>query len=122
MTLGNNSTYSDAQVTLNPPAGKNSTIQFKIGGTNKWQIYNDAGSGLFVRDMAASVMALEFVTGAGVTGQAKFAGTVKSGAATTASRPSASTAGAGAMIYDTTLSKPIWSDGTVWRDAAGTAV
>jgi hypothetical protein len=26
------------------------------------------------------------------------------------------------MFYDTTLSKPIWSDGTAWRDAAGTAV
>lgn len=28
----------------------------------------------------------------------------------------------GAMIYDATLSKPIWSDGTRWRDAAGNAV
>lgn len=24
--------------------------------------------------------------------------------------------------YDTTLSKPIWWDGAVWRDAAGTSV
>jgi hypothetical protein len=40
----------------------------------------------------------------------------------TGSRPSASTVGAGGHIYDTTLSKPIWSDGTVWRDATGTAV
>lgn len=37
------------------------------------------------------------------------------------SRPSAST-GAGAIFYDTTLSKPIWSDGTVWKDATGTTV
>lgn len=47
---------------------------------------------------------------------------LKSGAAVTGSRPSAATCGAGARFYDTTLSKPIWSDGTVWRDAAGTAV
>jgi hypothetical protein len=47
---------------------------------------------------------------------------VKHGTTTTASRPSASTVGAGAQIYDTTLSKPIYSDGTVWRDAMGTAV
>lgn len=40
----------------------------------------------------------------------------------TAGRPSASAAGVGANVYDNTLSKPIWSDGTVWRDAAGTAV
>lgn len=41
---------------------------------------------------------------------------------TTAGRPSASASGAGYSYYDTTLSKPAWSDGTVWRDAAGTAV
>lgn len=41
---------------------------------------------------------------------------------TTAGRPSAATAGAGAMVYDTTLGQPIWSDGTDWTDATGTAV
>lgn len=40
----------------------------------------------------------------------------------TGSRPSASTVGAGAMYFDTTLNKPIWSDGTNWRDATGTTV
>lgn len=40
---------------------------------------------------------------------------------TTATRPSAVTLGDGAMIYDTTINKPIWSDGAVWRDATGTA-
>lgn len=44
-------------------------------------------------------------------------GYVKTGAAVTGSRPSASTAGAGAMFYDTTLAKPIWSDGAVWAEA-----
>lgn len=47
---------------------------------------------------------------------------IQTGAAVTGSRPAASTAGAGAMFYDTTLSKPIFSDGTTWRDATGTAV
>lgn len=41
---------------------------------------------------------------------------------TTAGRPSASSAGAGACYYDTTVSKPVWSDGSVWKDAAGNAV
>jgi hypothetical protein len=40
----------------------------------------------------------------------------------TGSRPTAASAGAGAMIYDITLGKPIWSNGTVWKDAAGTTV
>lgn len=46
----------------------------------------------------------------------------KTGKNTTANRPSAPAVGVGSQFYDTTLSKPIWSDGTVWRDAAGTAV
>lgn len=41
---------------------------------------------------------------------------------TTALRPLATDNVVGAMIYDSTLKKPIWSDGTVWRDATGTAV
>lgn len=40
----------------------------------------------------------------------------------TADRPSAADAGVGAAYYDTTLSKPGWSDGTDWRDAAGTII
>jgi hypothetical protein len=39
----------------------------------------------------------------------------------TASRPAASNSGAGACIFDTTLGKPIWSNGTAWVDATGTA-
>jgi hypothetical protein len=43
-------------------------------------------------------------------------------ASTTAARPAAAAAGVGATYYDTTLSKAAWSDGTVWRDAAGVVV
>lgn len=37
-------------------------------------------------------------------------------------RPSASSVPVGSHIYDTTLNKPIWSDGTNWLDAAGSVV
>jgi hypothetical protein len=47
---------------------------------------------------------------------------VQVGTFATGSRPSASTAGAGTMVFDSTLNKPIWSDGTNWRDATGTVV
>lgn len=33
----------------------------------------------------------------------------------TGSRPAAATAGAGAVIYDSTLGKPIYSNGTNWK-------
>lgn len=41
----------------------------------------------------------------------------ETGRGPTASRPSAVTAGDGAMYYDTDIDKPIWSDGTTWRVA-----
>lgn len=48
--------------------------------------------------------------------------TLPSTSGTTAARPSASTAGAGFAYFDTTLGKPIWSNGTAWVDATGTVV
>ena len=47
---------------------------------------------------------------------------VQTAAVSTANRPAASTARAGASVFDTTLAKPIWSDGTNWRDATGAIV
>jgi hypothetical protein len=41
---------------------------------------------------------------------------------TTAGRPGAASLGAGSCYFDTTLNKPVWSDGTVYRDATGTTV
>lgn len=37
----------------------------------------------------------------------------------TADLPSATTMGAGAVVYNLTVTKPVWSDGSVWRDAMG---
>lgn len=47
---------------------------------------------------------------------------VRTGVAVTGSRPAAADVGKGAMFYDDTLDKPIWSDGAAWKDATGTAV
>ena len=54
-------------------------------------------------------------------GDVRAARTLKSGAGPTADRPWAGW-GAGSQWFDTTLNKPIFSDGTNWRDAAGTIV
>lgn len=40
----------------------------------------------------------------------------------TAGRPDAALILAGSYYYDTTLHKPGWSDGAVWRDAAGVVI
>lgn len=47
---------------------------------------------------------------------------IRTGTFATGSRPAAATAGAGAMIFDTTLGKPIFSNGTAWVDATGATV
>ena len=49
------------------------------------------------------------------------AGTVRPAAGATGSRPDPATAGSGAMWFDTTLGQPIFSNGTTWRKADGTA-
>lgn len=40
----------------------------------------------------------------------------------TGGRPSAAAAGEGAYYYDSTIDKPLWSTGAVWKDAAGTTI
>lgn len=82
---------------------------FRIDGRMQWS------SGTAAIDVTLERTAVGTVgTGAGHA--------IRTGRAVTGSRPSAATVGNGAMFYDTTLSKPIWSDGTNWKDATGTTV
>lgn len=121
---------TDAQINLNAD-GTNGTcaIYFQKDSANKWLLYQAAGSAeLFVRDMVNSRMLLTFNPGASVAaarvdvnGGLQADGHIRTQVATTAGRPSASDLGVGAQIYDSTLSQPIWSDGSVWRFADGTA-
>jgi hypothetical protein len=39
---------------------------------------------------------------------------------TTAARPDFADVEVGTEIFDTTLGKPVWSDGTAWVDSTGT--
>lgn len=47
---------------------------------------------------------------------------IQTAAVARGARPSAATARAGAMVFDTTLGKPIWSTGSRWVDANGLTV
>ena len=47
---------------------------------------------------------------------------VQTGAFPRSARPSPAVAGVGTCIFDTTLGKPIWSNGKIWADATGKAV
>lgn len=84
-------------------------MTIKPGGGNPIQTQAD----FFIQTSAAVTVAKIL---------ASQSGTFVLGHGATGARPTASTVGVGAMWYDSTLSKPIFSDGTVWRDAEGTAV
>lgn len=55
-------------------------------------------------------------------GQINANGPLRVSTYSTTLRPSATGLDAGTMIFDTTLKKPIWSDGSTWRDASGDEV
>lgn len=102
------------------------------------RLYFGAGTAALARYLgnlgstAISVNGGNLVPGADNTldlGQASFlwryiraATAVQTGAMDTASRPAAATAGAGAHVLDTTLGRPVWSDGSSWLDPVGAAL
>lgn len=64
--------------------------------------------------------ALETVWKISIDGEGNYANGVGGSAFTTAGRPTV--AQVGTMVFDTTLGKPIWWNGSVWKDATGTTV
>lgn len=81
-----------------------------------------AGCWFYTAIGASAYHQLEITSSTGVFQVASIAGktVVKPPTYSTATRPSASAAGAGAHYFDTTLGLPVWSNGTNWVDAAGT--
>jgi Cu/Ag efflux protein CusF len=111
------------------------TVAINGEATYRYSVLNDGkmtwGGGAVATDTnlyRSGVNALTTDSSLTVTGTSTFtgavtaAGVLKPGRFTTAARPTAASAGVGGLIYDTTLSKPIYSDGTIWRDAVGVAV
>lgn len=124
VTLGDGSN-TGATLTLNPGSTGTSSIQYKHAGTNSWLLYDANSTSLFLRDSVNGVMAVTISPGATNTGSASFSGSVIAGrwikaqGVANASLPAASTAGSGAQMFDTTANKPVFSNGTTWRDARG---
>ena len=110
------------------------TLRPNSNATALQHMRNETGRVDMAWDNSGSAGAYSYQNGATVEGRSGTAsgtrtwrlnaalGTVQTGSGATGSRPTASVAGTGAMWFDITLGKPIWSDGTTWRDAAGTAV
>jgi len=111
----NNSTGVPVTVQIETARGGGYALRTKRGATTYFDVGSSDGTLRWLQDVTLGRVA------AGTLGVGA-AHCLRTGKAVTASRPSAVTVGAGAVFYDTTLVEPIWSDGTVWRDAAGTAV
>lgn len=107
------------------------TNQIVVGSgaakTSQLTVYSNAGS---TRANAALAVATGQVAdvldiynpGGSVVASITKDGAFKPLAVATSSRPTAATVGAGGMIFDTTLNKPIWSTGSAWVDATGATV
>ena len=65
---------------------------------------------------------MSFVRGGVERAAINAEGAIRPASAVTASLPSPSRAGVGGMAFNTTTNRPVWSDGTAWRYADGTAV
>jgi hypothetical protein len=90
-----------------------------LGAGDRFAIGSDAS---LVRTNAGNIDVYSGPTAADADAFRIMRGVFRNRALATASRPSASAVGAGGQYYDTTLNKPVYSDGTNWRDAAGTIV
>lgn len=119
-------------VRVNGPAASSRDIQFQTAGNARWIVRidgtaesgSDVGSDFTLlsrTDGGASKATVLFVKRS--TGQVQAtAYPVKGYSSNTAGRPTASAAGMGSSMFDTTLNKPIWSNGTNWVDATGATV
>ena len=101
---------------------------------DQWIIIRDNGTWKLERQLPYNTPStlnnsVEGQTNVGAKGPTEISGSqvninapIRALASPTSSRPQASSVPAGSHIYDLTLGKPIWSNGTEWTDAAGTVV
>ncbi|CAM3540613.1 right-handed parallel beta-helix repeat-containing protein [Occultella aeris] len=87
------------------------------------QIADDRG-GVMIYGVIGAQGVSTLAVGNTIVGAAQTSGGAgfRAPALPTVSRPTAASVGIGGNLYDTTLHKPIWSDGSAWRDAAGAVV
>ncbi|WP_136444162.1 DUF2793 domain-containing protein [Pacificoceanicola onchidii] len=110
----------------NDNSGSGTSDGFWFGFSNRAYFWNYEATDIqFATDNAARMtIAPDGKVGIGTTTPAStldVSGPVRCGAYASGARPDAAAAGAGAMIYDSTLNKPLWSDGTIWRLSGGAA-
>ena len=129
LTVTARETTAGDALTVRPNAAISGSWGVSVYGAGSGDIYVRCGDVAIAGDTGGSK--LKVLSAVGGSEWARFdwnglsllaSSVVRTGRGTTANRPAASTVGAGAQWYDTTLGKPIWSNGTVWKDATGATV
>jgi hypothetical protein len=129
MTIGYPSSYQSS-LSLDKAAGGTSSIDFTTAGALRWQLRSDdapqADSAetsefqlCFGRDDGTVGTALSARRS---DGRLTFLSTLQLSSGSTTSRPDPGLAGPGAMFYDTTVKRPIFSDGVRWRTSEGATI
>ena len=105
--------------------------QALTGGVARWEIAatgdgetgSNAGTNLAIAGYADNGTKLaDYLIVRRTDGRLTLGGPLQLKSYTTATRPAATTAGVGAMIYDSTLGYAITSNGTDWKNGVGTTV
>jgi len=116
---------TSASMQLNTTAVTNpQSLQFLDNGVAKWNFQHIHGtSDMTIRDEVNNRVHTQFYSGATSTAAALIVNAMLASASgTTANRPNPNNYTVGTTYYDTTLGKPVWTNGAAWRDAAGVAV
>ncbi len=101
-------------------SGWSGRAEMGLAGTDHWSLKVSADGTVWSEALVVASDSGHVGIGVPAPGCAlDVAGAIRPGAYASASRPAASSLGAGAGIYDTSLAMPLWSDGTDWRDASG---
>lgn len=97
--------------------------RWDVAATGDAESTGNAGSNFAIAGYADNGTKIaDYLTIRRTDGRITANGAVQYKSYTTATRPSAASVGTGSCIFDTTLSKPIWSNGTDWKDATGATV
>ncbi|NQX03973.1 right-handed parallel beta-helix repeat-containing protein [Rathayibacter sp. VKM Ac-2858] len=129
MTIGYPTSYQSS-LTLDKAAGGSSSIDLTTAGALRWQFRSDDEPQ--AEGSETSELQLRYGRDDGSVGTAfsarrsdgriTFQSTLQLSSGSTANRPDPGLAGPGAMFYDTTIRRPIFSDGARWRTSEGATI
>jgi hypothetical protein len=120
---GDGTTAADIILTNNALLANSGGYKWQAGGVDEWKfIRAGGGTKLYLNDIVNNINQMTLTQGTATTGFIALGVALRLARGATGARPVAATVGYGAAFYDASLAIPVFSDGTNWRNAAGTVV